>query len=99
MALIFSLFPILQGSIIIIHKKVVDKMNEEFAKILFIGLSNAGKTSIYKRCFEHASIKEIENLAPTKHVHKNQVNVDHVSKGMAIWDFGGQELYRQDYLE
>ena len=74
-------------------------MSEEFAKIIFIGLSNAGKTSIYKRCFEHAQIKDIENLRPTKGVSKNQVTVNHISRGMAIWDFGGQDLYRKDYLE
>ncbi|NHI93442.1 MAG: hypothetical protein EAX96_13225 [Candidatus Lokiarchaeota archaeon] len=68
-------------------------------KIALIGLSRAGKTSIYKRCFEHKSIEELKNILPTIMISQNQVNLEHISKGISIWDFGGQESFRKAYLQ
>lgn len=68
-------------------------------KIALLGLSRAGKTSIYKRCFEHQTIEQLQEILPTIMISQNQVNLEHISKGISIWDFGGQESFRKAYLE
>jgi len=68
-------------------------------KIALLGLARAGKTSIYKKCFERQTIEELQQILPTIMVTQNQVNLEHVSKRISIWDFGGQETFRQAYLQ
>ncbi|MHA1798700.1 MAG: ADP-ribosylation factor-like protein, partial [Candidatus Helarchaeota archaeon] len=68
-------------------------------KLAIVGLSRVGKTSIYKKCFEDSSIEDIKKSLPTIMISQNLVNVDNVSKGISIWDFGGQESFRSAYLK
>ncbi|MCJ7773459.1 MAG: ADP-ribosylation factor-like protein, partial [Desulfobacterales bacterium] len=65
-------------------------------KIVVIGLSNAGKTTILRKFGGQIGIKDLANLAPTKGVQRKEI----VTSDMALilWDFGGQEEYRDVYL-
>ncbi len=65
-------------------------------KIVVIGLSNAGKTTILRKFGGQIGIKDLANLAPTKGVQRKEI----VTSDMALilWDFGGQEEYRAVYL-
>ena len=64
-------------------------------KIAVIGQPNVGKTSILnilKQDFE-ASIA----ITPTKGVERTITSV--LGESLVFWDFGGQEKYKQKYLE
>ncbi len=64
-------------------------------KILLSGLDNAGKSailSILMKCYTN-----IANLKPTVEVNIEQLAKENVS--FVIWDMGGQEQYRQRYID
>ena len=65
-------------------------------KIVVIGLSNAGKTTILRKFGGQIGIKDLAKLTPTKGVQRKEI----VTSDMALilWDFGGQEEYRKVYL-
>ena len=65
-------------------------------KIVVIGLSNAGKTTILRKFGGQIGIKDLAKLTPTKGVQRKEI----VTSDMALilWDFGGQEEYRDVYL-
>ena len=65
-------------------------------KIVVIGLSNAGKTTILRKFGGQIGIKDLARLTPTKGVQRKEI----VTSDMALilWDFGGQEEYRTVYL-
>ncbi|MHA1104113.1 MAG: ADP-ribosylation factor-like protein [Promethearchaeota archaeon] len=65
-------------------------------KIVVIGLSNAGKTTILRKFGGQIGIKDLAKLPPTKGVERKEI----VTSDMALilWDFGGQEEYRNVYL-
>ena len=71
---------------------------ENFIKIIVSGLDNAGKTSILtaldkKYDFE----KDIIQLKPTIRVEYHKMNF--LRKNTIYWDMGGQELYRDLYMQ
>ncbi len=70
-------------------------VGEDF-KIIFAGLDQAGKTTIYKKTMEEMSVNEVQDLRPTRgierHVH------DFLDVDFAVWDLGGQKNYRETYL-
>ncbi len=76
-------------------------MNSEkeknFKKILLMGLDNSGKTSILISLSKNANILSFCSLKPTKHIAIS--NIDTGSLILNIWDFGGQEVFRSEYLE
>ena len=65
-------------------------------KIIIIGLDNAGKSTILLTLKREAGLHEFANLQPTKGLQTEQFE----SSGLQyhIWDFGGQEKFRQMYL-
>ena len=65
-------------------------------KIVVTGLANAGKTTILRKFGGQIGIKDLAKLAPTKGVQRKEI----VTSDMALilWDFGGQEEYRNVYL-
>jgi small GTP-binding protein len=65
-------------------------------KIVVTGLANAGKTTILRKFGGQIGIKDLAKLAPTKGVQRKEI----VTPDMALilWDFGGQEEYRNVYL-
>ena len=66
-------------------------------KILIMGLDNVGKTSILLSLQEDSNIMSFCKLKPTKRI--NIVNIKELSNNVHVWDFGGQEKYREDYLK
>jgi small GTP-binding protein len=74
-----------------------EKKEEKFKKILLLGLDNAGKSSIYLMLSKNANLLSYCSLHPTKGMDIQTLDDggDHYS----IFDFGGQEEYRHQYLE
>ena len=66
-------------------------------KISLIGLSGCGKTSIYATTFAFKKPEETKDFAPT--VMYEVRNHPYLGLNVSIFDFGGQEQYREDYLE
>ncbi len=66
-------------------------------KISLVGLSGCGKTSIYSVAFAAKSPEDTRSLSPTILYETRR----HPFLGLqiGIFDFGGQEQYRQEYLE
>ncbi len=64
-------------------------------KILFVGLENAGKTSIIKILQERYSA--LKTILPTKGVNREEVDIFGYS--VMVWDLGGQEQYRKQYID
>ncbi|MHA1732532.1 MAG: ADP-ribosylation factor-like protein [Promethearchaeota archaeon] len=63
-------------------------------KVIFAGIQNAGKTSIL-----HAidrNFDALNEIAPTKGVEYSQFEI--LGTVIARWDLGGQEMYRERYL-
>jgi len=67
-------------------------------KLVIMGMENAGKTTIVdiiiKESLEDFSTPP--DMDPTKNVKRTQLKIS--DKDIIIWDFGGQELYRNEYL-
>ena len=73
-----------------------DKNQNEIIKVVIMGMENAGKSTIVD-----VLIQKIENtpltppdMSPTKSVERSPL-IENIS---VVWDFGGQELYRNEYL-
>ena len=73
-------------------------MNEsqKVVKVVIMGMENAGKTTIIDVLTE--KIKETPitppNMIPTRDVARTLLE----QKNIVIWDFGGQELFRNTYI-
>lgn len=67
---------------------------KKIQKIAILGLGNAGKTSIVKTVLYQ--FEALMSLAPTKSVERT--SIEFLGRELLIWDFGGQERYRQNYL-
>ncbi|MHA1776557.1 MAG: ADP-ribosylation factor-like protein [Promethearchaeota archaeon] len=70
-------------------------MADSNLKIALIGLDNAGKTSIIRTLNRTFNIKG--KITPTKSVERTTFTL--FSHKGSIWDYGGQQSYRSDYLE
>jgi len=69
-------------------------------KIAFLGLDNAGKTSILvalERKFDF--MDQVSQLKPTLSVDRNSFSFNFLNTQVMQFDFGGQMKYRQEYLE
>ena len=64
-------------------------------KIALFGLNYAGKTSILKTILYE--FEAFAHLLPTTGVDRTEL--DFFGKNLLIWDFGGQSVYRDDYLK
>lgn len=71
---------------------------EKPIKIVIMGMENAGKTTILDILTQETD--EIPDkppiMNPTKGIERNPVTL--FQKKAVIWDFGGQETYRNEYL-
>ncbi len=65
-------------------------------KVIFVGLDNAGKSSLIN-LLSGKNLAGSVNLEPTTMV--NHVNIALQDLDLIVWDFGGQESYRQIYLQ
>lgn len=67
---------------------------DEYSKILFTGLDNAGKTSILLALEREFS--KIANVSPTRGAQRKVF--EFLGKNISEWDLGGQKLYRISYI-
>ena len=74
-----------------------NSVGKKKAKILLFGLENSGKTSILLSLQSDINILSYYKLHPTKGVGIKEYETDNYQ--MNIWDFGGQEQYRINYLK
>ncbi len=70
---------------------------KEPSKLVIMGMENAGKTTIVDYIIEMPDIDPDypPNMTPTKNVKRKLLP----QKNIMVWDFGGQELFRNYYLE
>ncbi|MHA1148832.1 MAG: ADP-ribosylation factor-like protein [Promethearchaeota archaeon] len=66
-------------------------------KILILGLDNSGKTSICLSLQKSTNLLDFYQLKPTKGVSIQKLECN--SGDLSLWDFGGQQRYRVEYLE
>ncbi len=76
----------------------IDKIkNENKKKIVFMGLDNAGKTTIINLITGKFGLNTLMGILPTKGVDRHEIVG--VESNYSIWDFGGQKLYQETYLK
>ena len=88
----------------VIISNVIYKIKEESIsflkkeqKVVVVGLSNAGKTTILKKFGGEIGIRDLAKLSPTRGVDRQEIITSDIL--LLIWDFGGQEEYREMYLK
>ncbi|MFX0115155.1 MAG: ADP-ribosylation factor-like protein [Candidatus Hodarchaeota archaeon] len=69
-------------------------MSKKSCKIGVFGLDESGKTSFLRTLDRKYSF--IVNPKPTKGIERSSLEI--LSETVVIWDYGGQETYRQRYL-
>jgi GTPase SAR1 family protein len=70
-------------------------MSDEISKIPVLGIQNAGKTSLINTL--QREFKSLTKIKPTKGIERTKISF--LNKTIAVWDFGGQEKYREDYIK
>jgi len=74
-----------------------NEMNQEGPiKVVIMGLENGGKTTIVDVLTNKIENTPLTppNMYPTRNVERSNL----FDKNTVVWDFGGQELYRNEYL-
>ncbi len=75
------------------EKEVIDEIGQ---KVLVAGLDNAGKTATLSKFGGRLGISDMISTRPTKGVVRMKFGSSHLN--LYIWDLGGQEEYRERYL-
>lgn len=63
---------------------------------MILGLNNAGKTAILQVLQDNIKIKAFRTLSPTKGINRENFKIEGIQ--CTLWDMGGQEDYRKQYL-
>ena len=73
-----------------------EKSQENLIKVVIMGLENAGKTTIVDVLADKIRENQLSppHMYPTKNVERRTFS----EKNVVVWDFGGQELYRNEAL-
>ncbi|MHA2248974.1 MAG: ADP-ribosylation factor-like protein [Candidatus Kariarchaeaceae archaeon] len=71
-------------------------MSGQPIKLVFTGLDQAGKTTIYKMTMEEMSLPEAIDPTPTRGIERHS-NI-YLDTEFQVWDLGGQKKYRETYL-
>ncbi|MHA1799842.1 MAG: ADP-ribosylation factor-like protein [Candidatus Helarchaeota archaeon] len=82
-----------------ISKMISENRMEDFLgpkKIALMGLNNAGKTAILHVLKNNVNLNIFKKLKPTKGI--NRESMEYQGLDCVIWDMGGQENYRKQYL-
>jgi GTPase SAR1 family protein len=66
-------------------------------KMVILGLDNAGKSTILLTLKQQIGIQSFAKLKPTKGIQTE--NFESQDASYYVWDFSGQEIYRQGHLE
>ena len=80
--------------------RIVEKKRpteNEFKKILLMGLANSGKTTILQNLRGIRNLPSYFKGKPT--LGRNIVNFQALESDFTVWDFGGQESYIKKYLD
>ena len=72
-------------------------VNKKNSKILILGLDNSGKTSIVLSLQKKRNLLDYTSLEPTKRFDITEL--EDLNSKFQIWDFGGQEQYREDHVQ
>ena len=77
-------------------KPIVNDTQSQEIKIIIMGMENAGKTTIVDLLTQETESvpQKPPDMNPTKGVERRSL----FQKNVMIWDFGGQETYRNEYL-
>jgi len=78
-----------------IDRVVAQDVPDAPRKIAVVGLTDAGKTSLLKILFHN--FDAVESLTATRQIERSVAEFLH--HPLKIWDFGGQEKYREGYLQ
>jgi len=78
-------------------KDTNSKDEKEVKKILLLGLDNSGKSSILLILTRKSNLLNFLQLPPTHKI--NRLNYEDNETLFYLWDFGGQEKYREEYLK
>ncbi|MHA2282980.1 MAG: ADP-ribosylation factor-like protein [Promethearchaeota archaeon] len=72
------------------------KNQEKQIKLVILGLENAGKTSIVNLLKQRTEVtlRKPPDMYPTKGVERRSLFQGEIM----VWDLGGQEIYRNEYL-
>ena len=72
---------------------------EEPIKAVVMGMENAGKSTILDLLTQETpdTPNTPPRMNPTKGVERSSINL--FGRKTVVWDFGGQEIYRNDYLK
>lgn len=77
---------------------MIDQISElKPYKILIMGLDNSGKTSILISLSKDSNILSYCSIKPTIGINVNTIDTEGLM--MSVWDFGGQEKFRNEYLQ
>jgi len=73
------------------------KNQEQQIKLVILGLENAGKTSIVDVLKQktEVTLRKPPDMNPTKGVERKSL----FQGSIMVWDLGGQEVYRNEYLK
>ena len=73
------------------------KNQEQQVKLVILGLENAGKTSIVDLLKQktEVTLRKPPDMYPTKGVERRSL----FQGNIMVWDLGGQEVYRNEYLK
>ncbi|MHA1231932.1 MAG: ADP-ribosylation factor-like protein [Candidatus Helarchaeota archaeon] len=70
-------------------------MEKNYCKILYVGLSNAGKTSIILSLEREYS--KMSKISPTLGIERSKLDL--MGTETILWDLGGQEKFREKYIK
>lgn len=84
-----------------ILRKLIEPKGKEkteiIAKIAVMGMQNAGKTSFINFLLGQSPDEKFKETSPTVSVDHKNMKLGNVQ--LAVWDFGGQQSFRKEYLE
>ena len=75
---------------------MTEDTSNNLKKVLLMGLDNSGKTSIVLCLSGVKNLSSFSSLNPTRGVKINKFQA--LGSEFSIWDFGGQEQFRDGYL-
>ena len=71
--------------------------SETYKKVIIVGLDNSGKSSIVLSIIGKINLINYMSLNPTLGPHI--INFESLDSKYNIWDLGGQESFRDEYLK
>ncbi|MFW9874352.1 MAG: ADP-ribosylation factor-like protein [Candidatus Thorarchaeota archaeon] len=74
-----------------------EQNSEKYKKIIIAGLDNSGKSSIVLSIIGKMNLINYMSLNPT--FGPNIINFESLDSKFNIWDLGGQESFREEYLQ